>query len=160
MWITGIHRHCSLVVVVGLFALGSVGCGGSDRPKTIPIAGFVTIDGKEPGETGTLYFTPTKAADGYPARPANGSFNAQGHYRVMSWTPDDGLVPGHYTVSVVPNDSNKTAIPKKYVQSKTSGLEVDASVDQRKIEYNIEVHTDPNVHTDVNVRTNVKVQAK
>ena len=59
----------------------------------------------------------------------------------MSWTVDDGLVPGHYTVSVVPSDANKTTIPKKYYQSKTSGLEVDVPIDQRKIEYNIDIHS-------------------
>lgn len=141
MRITLIHHRRGWIWAVAFVAIGIVGCGDSGRPKTIPLTGVVTIDGKEPGENGTLFFTPTKSADGYPARPANGSFNAQGHYRIMSWTPDDGLVPGHYTVSVVPADLNKTVIPKKYQQGKTSGLEVDAPVDQRKIEYNIEVHT-------------------
>ena len=71
---------------VAFVALG--GCGGSVRPKTIPIDGYVTIDGKAPGESGKLFFTPTEAADGYSKRPASGSYNAEGHYRVISWTPD------------------------------------------------------------------------
>ena len=124
-----------------VLAIGLGGCWGNDRPKTIPISGHVTIDGKAPGEVGKLFFTPTQAAEGYSKRPASGSFNSEGIYRVMSWAPDDGLVPGHYTVSVVPNDPAKTAIPERYQQSKTSGLEVDVPMDLRKIEYNIEIHS-------------------
>jgi hypothetical protein len=120
--------------------VGLAGCG-SDRPKTIPISGHVTFNNQPPGEGGELYFTPTKAADGYNKRPANGAFGPDGKYRVMSWAPDDGLVPGHYTVSVVPRDLAKTAIPTKYHQSGTSGLEVDVPADESEIEYNIEVVT-------------------
>ncbi len=115
------------------------GCSGGDRPKTIPISGRVTIDGKEPGEAGKLYFTPTEPAPGYSRRPAGGAFDEHGIYRVMSWAPDDGLVPGHYTVSVVPNHPETTAIPTHYNQSATSGVEVDVPVDQGAIEFNIDV---------------------
>lgn len=117
------------------------GCGGPDRPKTIPISGKVMIDGQPPGEGGKLYFTATKVAEGYPKRPASGTFTADGKYRVMSWTVDDGLVPGRYAISVIPVDPKKTAIPAKYQQSNTSGLEVDVPVDERRIEFNVEVHT-------------------
>jgi hypothetical protein len=117
------------------------GCGGSDRPKTIPITGRVTIDGQPPGEIGRIYFTPTQAAPGYSKRPASGGFTEDGNYRVMSWEPDDGLVPGHYTVSLLSGGANATKIPQKYQTSGTSGLEVDVPVDQGKIEYNIEIST-------------------
>lgn len=59
----------------------------------------------------------------------------------MSWEPDDGLVPGHYTVSVTPADEMNSKLPSKYWQSNTSGLEVDVPIDQGKIEYNIELST-------------------
>lgn len=32
--------------------------------------------------------------------PISGSFDQSGVYRVMSWEPDDGLVPGNYTVNI------------------------------------------------------------
>lgn len=131
---------CRLVPTLVLLVIGLTGCD-SGRPKTIPISGFVLIDGKPPGEVGKLFFTPTKAAEGYATRPASGGFNAEGRYRVMSWVPDDGLVPGHYTVSINPNDLSKTRIPAKYFQSNTSGLELDVPVDERKIEFNAEVRT-------------------
>jgi hypothetical protein len=88
-----------------------------------------------------MHFTPTQAADGYAKRPASGNYTVDGAYRVMSWEPDDGLVPGHYTVNLSPADPNATKIPTKYHQSGTSGLEVDVPVDQAKIEYDIDVHT-------------------
>ncbi len=117
------------------------GCGGTDRPKTIPISGRVLIDGQAPGEFGKLFFTPTQAAPGYNKRPASGSFDDQGVYRVMSWEPDDGLVPGHYTVNLMPADPAKTKIPEHYRDSGTSGLELDVSVDQDQIEFDVQVVT-------------------
>src|SRR5882672_5631587 len=98
----GLDWRCVRTWAIAALLLALAGCGGTDRPKTIPISGIVTIDGKAPGEGGKIFFTPTAAAAGYSKRPASGSYTGEGHYRVMSWAPDDGLVPGHYTVNVVP----------------------------------------------------------
>jgi hypothetical protein len=136
-----VYRRGLWAGAVAIVLVAFNGCGGSDRPKTIPIDGHVTIDGKAPGETGKIFFTPTEAAEGYSRRPASGSYNIDGHYRVMSWAPDDGLVPGHYTVSVLPNEPDKTAIPKKYSMSATSGVELDVSADKGKIDFDIAVRT-------------------
>ena len=138
MTISGLN--CWFAPFVGV-AIGVVGCTGGDRPKTIPISGRVTIDGQPPGEMGKIHFTPTVAAEGYVKRPAMGAFDVDGVYQVMSWTPDDGLVPGHYTVNVMPGSVAKTRIPKKYHQSGSSGLEVNVPMDQDEIEYNIDVRT-------------------
>jgi hypothetical protein len=141
-WMNGdasfVIRYSSLVIL-SVAIVWLAGCGGGDRPKTIPISGRVTIDGQPPGEVGRLHFTPTQAAEGYSKRPAGGAFTADGTYRVMSWEPDDGLVPGHYTVSLMPGDLSKTAIPPKYRESGTSGLEVDVPADEDRIEYNINI---------------------
>jgi hypothetical protein len=59
----------------------------------------------------------------------------------MSWVPDDGLVPGHYTINIVPGDPTKTVIPARYRQSVTSGLEIDVPMDQGAIEYNVAIVT-------------------
>jgi hypothetical protein len=128
-------------VALSVFVIGLVGCLGSNRPKTVPITGRVTINGQPPGEAGKLYFTPTQAAEGYNMRPANGAFDAEGVYRVMSWKVDDGLVPGHYTVSLVPYDPKTTKIPARYHQSGTTDLELDVPVDQDEIKYDIDVLT-------------------
>ncbi len=129
------------IAAVGALIFCQGGCGGSDRPKTIPITGRVTFDGQPPGEIGKLFFTPIETAPGYDKRPARGTFTPDGIYRVMSWEPDDGLVPGHYTVSLMPGDMNTTKIPQKYQQSDTSGLEVDVPADKSKIEYDVDVST-------------------
>jgi hypothetical protein len=129
-------------VALVLMALVLVGCYGGDRPKTIPISGRVTLDGQPPGEVGKIHFTPTEAAEGYVKRPAMGGFDVDGVYTVMSWSPGDGLVPGHYTVNVLPGSLANTRVPKKYHQSGTSGLEVDVPMDHGEIEYNIELRTE------------------
>jgi hypothetical protein len=120
-------------------ALG--GCGGADRPKTIPISGKVTFDGQPPGEGGKLHFTPIEVAAGYSKRPASGAFTAEGPYRVMSWEPDDGLVPGRYTVTLMPGDLNTTKIPAKYQESSTSDLVVDVPLDKDMVEYDVNIVT-------------------
>ena len=136
----GFYWHRPWMILSAAVLTSLAGCG-DEHPKTIPIDGHVTIDGKPPGEAGKIFFTPTAAADGYSKRPASGSFNAEGHYRVMSWTPDDGLVPGHYLVSVLPNDPDKSAVSAKYRQGALSGLEVDVPVDKGKINFDIDVKT-------------------
>jgi hypothetical protein len=118
-----------------------VGGCGKERPATIPISGQVTIDGQPPGGYGKIFFTPTHAASGYSKRPATGTFAPDGSYRVMSWEVDDGLVPGHYTLSVRPLDPAKTRIPDRYQQDTTSGLEVEVPVDQGDVVFNIDIVT-------------------
>jgi hypothetical protein len=134
-----IDRFCSRwLALAALAVVSSAGCGGNDRPKTIPVTGRMTIDGQEPGEFGKLFFNPTQSAEGYSARPASGSFNTDGSYSVMSWEPNDGLVPGHYTVRIVPADAAKTKIANRYLQD-ANGLEVDVTVEQDEVEFNIDV---------------------
>lgn len=132
-------RVLRVSIVLTLVIASLVGCGGSERPSTIPISGRVTINGQPPGENGRLHFQPIQVAAGYAKRPAGGSFTAEGTYRVMSWEPDDGLVPGHYTVSLMPSDPANTKIPAKYREAATSGLEVDVPIDESQVEYNIDV---------------------
>jgi hypothetical protein len=137
----GITCQTRWIAALGVAVVCLGGCGGSGRPKTIPVTGRVTINGQPPGEVGKLFFTPTEAASGYDKRPASGGFTADGNYRVMSWTPDDGLVPGHYTVSISPGNLSTTKVPAKYQQSSTSGLEVDVPVDKDKIEFDVNIIT-------------------
>ena len=46
-----IIRHSSFVIL-SLAVVCLTGCGGSGRPKTVPISGKVTINGQAPGEGG------------------------------------------------------------------------------------------------------------
>jgi hypothetical protein len=75
----------------------------------------------------------------------------------MSWEPDDGLVPGHYTVSLVTGGANPPKIPEKYQTSGTSGLEVDVPVDDSQIEYNIDVRTN-GITTSNSVNVDVRAE--
>lgn len=136
-----IDRFGRLWLGIAVLAVVLAGCGGNERPKTIPLTGRMTIDSQEPGEFGKLFFTPTRTAEGYSARPASGSFHPDGSYSVMSWEPNDGLVPGHYTVRIVPADAAKTKIAKKYLQGDANAIEVDVPADQDEIEFNIDVKT-------------------
>lgn len=135
----GLHFPSVPIIVLALAITTLVGCGGSDRPQTIPITGRVTLNGQPPGEVGKLFFTPTQPAAGYEKRPATAGYTADGTYRVMSWVPDDGLVPGSYTISVMPSDIAASKVAQKYRQSGTSGLEVDVPADGDQVEFNIEL---------------------
>ena len=131
---------CCAIVLLSTVIVTVIGCG-TDRPKTVPVTGRVTIDGQPPGENGNIYFSPTAVADGYSKRPASAVFIADGTYRVMSWEPDDGLVPGSYAVSVMPGNPDSKAIPERYRQNSSSGLTIDVPVNNRKIQYDIELVT-------------------
>lgn len=129
------------VLAVAVVCLG--GCGGSTHPKTVPLTGKVTLDGQPPGEGGKIFFSPTQPAPGYKKRPASATFNGEGDYRVMSWEPDDGLVPGHYTIKIVTGTGDqKSKIPDRYLENSTSGLELDVPVQSDTLEYNVEIRTE------------------
>ena len=56
MCIVGAMQVCvALSVMVAVLPVAV----GVERPKTIPIDGHVTINGKAPGEAGKIFFTPT-----------------------------------------------------------------------------------------------------
>ena len=129
---------------IGALAAASValvGCGESERPTTIPVTGRVTLNGQPPGESGKIYFAPIEPAAGYPKRGATGTFKPDGSYRVMSWVVDDGLVPGHYLVRVMPSDPANTKIPERYGEGGTNELEVDVPADQDQFELNFDLVT-------------------
>ena len=76
-----------------------VGCTGSKLP-IVPTTGKVTYGGGEWPADGTIFFTPISVEEGYPRRPATGRFKSDGAFKVTSFKPDDGLVPGTYSVKV------------------------------------------------------------
>ena len=74
------------------------GCRASDLPATVYVEGTVTFaDGPCPGP-GMIRFLPLSVAPGAPRRPGRASFEADGYFRVTSFRPGDGLVPGTYRV--------------------------------------------------------------
>jgi len=118
---------CTLLVVII-----TAGCGNR-LPQTVPVSGRVTFDGQTPPGPGTVYFLPQEAAAGFPSRPATGDFDKEGHFKVKTFEPGDGLMPGKYTMHVEcyqtpPNMEGKPVksyVPSKYQSAATSGFELE-----------------------------------
>ena len=125
-----------------------MGCG-SDVPKTIQVTGRVTMNGKSPPGAGIVYFLPTKAADGFPSRPGSGDFDIDGVLSVTTFAPNDGLMPGKYSIlfeswQTPPNMEGKPVkshIPAKYEDSETSGFSLEITPDMRSTVVNFDLVT-------------------
>lgn len=75
----------------------SAGCGDGDAPAepVYPVTGTVTYGG-QPVEGATVTFKP----DNPGARPAFGFTNAEGVYKLTTFAPGDGAMPGGYKIGV------------------------------------------------------------
>jgi hypothetical protein len=81
------------VAVVAASCL-SVGCSQSDRPATYPGQGSVTYQGKPVAGASVSFLAP-----GSP-RFAVGTTDAAGQFRLTTFEPDDGAIPGTHVVTV------------------------------------------------------------
>ena len=88
--------HYRIAAVMLCVLLG--GCGGVERPTTVPVQGQVTFAGGPCPAPGTVFFGPLEVADGLPRRPGRGRFDTDGKFTVQSFAPGDGLVPGRYRI--------------------------------------------------------------
>lgn len=66
----------------------------------VPVSGHIAFQEGQQPDHGTVYFRPKETAPGLPLRPAFGNFTADGDFQVKSFKPNDGLVPGTYSVMV------------------------------------------------------------
>jgi hypothetical protein len=94
--VPGRFARCLFLAVV---CLASVGCGGEAKPL-VPVKGRVTYAGGDWPMTGAITFTPVASPGATPARPGGARFGPDGKFVVGSYKPDDGLMPGRYSVSV------------------------------------------------------------
>lgn len=116
------------------------GCSGSSSLDTISVEGRVTYKG-QPVTQGTVTFLPRDAAEGTPRRPATGTIQSDGTYRLGTLGPDDGAVPGEYQVVIVsvtggpspeqPDAAEVWAIPKHYGNPVQSGLQASIPADAK-----------------------------
>src|SRR5262245_11925796 len=83
-------RWMTAAAALGVAALA--GC--SDNLPVAPVHGVVTYKGK-PVTTGLVMFVPTAGGPG-----ASGKIGRDGSYRLTTYKPDDGAVPGTHTVTV------------------------------------------------------------
>jgi len=106
---------------------GSVGCfGGAVRPKTVPVSGKVTWNG-QPLTKGTISFVPTSDAQTFPA---SGEIDSGGNYKLKTFQPGDGAMPGEYRIAVMVMEGADPAakkegtrvLPDKYYRAEKSGL--------------------------------------
>lgn len=92
---TRVSRSICFIVTLSLVSVLG-GCGGSDKPDTVPVSGKVTLDGV-PVEGASVMFRPEG-----PGRPGTAMTDANGMYSLSSYgEPNDGAVPGEYTVAVI-----------------------------------------------------------
>ena len=117
-------RICSVVFVLLLL----LGCGDG-RPKRVPVAGQVLIDGK-PLTTGSIQF-----ASG-AGRASQGTLDQDGRFRLSCYEENDGALLGTHKVAIAsakelsPFEVRWFA-PKKYADFRTSGIlqEITGSTD-------------------------------
>jgi hypothetical protein len=84
--------------------LFAAGCGGKFTP--VPVSGVVTLDGV-PVEGATVYFY--AIGDDKDGRPAHGTTDKNGEFRLSTMGNDDGALPRFYKVVVtkyVPTNPN------------------------------------------------------
>jgi hypothetical protein len=111
---------------MAICCLLAAGCGRG--VSLVPVAGRVTLDGS-PLETGAVMIQP-KAGPAAQAKIA-----ADGTFRLGTFKPGDGAIPGAATVRVtcrkeltqpgVETAYGPSMIPEKYTQFDTSGITVD-----------------------------------
>jgi hypothetical protein len=126
---------CGVVVLVG--CSGGTDKSKANRPQTALANGVVTYNGK-PLDGALIVFVP-EANEGTAAAAVS---NNQGEFSAMAFSPEQGAVPGKYTVTVSkmleptaeqPDEAShdappakivkpKSLIPIKYSQPKTSTL--------------------------------------
>jgi hypothetical protein len=97
------------VLLIAISAIFLAGCG--EKRGLVPVEGHITFDGQPPPKAGRINFAPTKAADGYPQRPGQASFDTDGAFEVTSYQPSDGLTPGEYRVNVICVERDPSPVP-------------------------------------------------
>lgn len=141
------------VVLTGVAAaaivLGGACNRGTNKPKTYPVTGTVTLNG-QPVAGATVNFTPKEPAAPGQSGPqaASAVTDEQGKYQIGTFAKGDGALPGEYLVSVtkyegggptgdsgseeeyrppVPGEEPpvpKNVLPPQYANPNTSGLSV------------------------------------
>lgn len=144
-------RRVSLAIAGLLLALAGAGCGKA-KPATAPVAGRVLLDGK-PVAGAAVMFEPVEG--GVPARGGTG---ADGSFTLSTFGRDDGALVGRHRVSVSkfvvegvaanelgleaapgqPGAQPKAAVPVRYADPKTSGLEATVDAAGTKVEFTLE----------------------
>ena len=92
-------RGRRFAVWLPVLVLTQAGCG-----PTVTVKGVVTLDGN-PLPGATVLFVPEAGGAG---RPASGLSDDAGHFRLTTYRPGDGAVPGTYRVVVTKTEGMST----------------------------------------------------
>jgi len=128
VWLCGVVAMC----------LVATGCGR--RITLVPAEGRVTLDGK-PIEFGSVMVQPAAG----PA--AQGKINGDGTFRLGTFKPDDGAIPGTATVRVMCRKDvtqpggekayGPSLIPDRYTRFDTSGITVEIKAGMTPLEISL-----------------------
>ena len=149
---SGWLKRFGIVAVAVAITVMLVGCSGrpANRPATYPVSGIVQFSGS-PVAGATVGFQ-SKQPQG---RSASGITDAQGRYKLTTFSQGDGAPPGDYGVIVLkyketasasggeyrpvqgPETPPEHELPPKYAAAATSGLE--ATVGTTALEFNIDL---------------------
>ncbi len=138
---------CSILGMVLL-----LGCSrGRSGIEIVRVEGRITFDGGPMPAAGTLRFLPrSQAANGSgsrPTRPGSAQFETDGRFRVTSWEPGDGLVPGTYAVSVEcwqtpPTMDGPPAVshvPSTHLAAATTPLEIVVPIGEKVVQVDLNI---------------------
>jgi len=145
-------KRCGIVAVAVAISGTLVGCSGrpANRPATYPVSGIVQFSGS-PVAGATVGFQ-SKQPQG---RSASAITDAEGRYKLTTFSRGDGAPPGDYRVIVLkyketaaasggeyrpvlgPEPPPEHELPPKYAAAATSGLE--ATVGATALEFNIDL---------------------
>ena len=114
-FVVAISRSPLPAAMMMLIVALEAGCGPS-RPVLLPAEGLVTLDGKPLGDAAVV-FQPKAGG-----RPASARTDASGRFKVGTYTPQDGALPGEHTVTIAAVESSgppnapevRWITPKKY----------------------------------------------
>lgn len=104
------------------------GCGGSgSRAKTVAVSGVLLLDG-QPVPEARIRFVPTNP-DG---RPAIGDTDASGKFKLSTFEPGDGIIPGEYDADITSNTAPSKAVDTSDMAAKIASVEPkDGSVPEK-----------------------------
>lgn len=145
-----LSRGTRLMLAGFLLALPAAGCGKA-KPATAPVTGRVLLDGKPVADAAVMF----EPVDG--GVPARGSTGADGGFTLSTFARDDGGLLGRHRVSIskfvtegvaanelgleaapgAPGLQPKAALPTRYADPKTSGLEATVEAAGTRAEFSL-----------------------
>jgi hypothetical protein len=126
------------VLIPVLLAVLAAGCG----PGRYPVSGRVTYEDGTPVEGGTVIGEAT--VDGKPVG-VQGNIEKDGSFQWGSERADDGALPGHYRVIVMPvalgdselAEGKQPAVDGKYAHYETSGITFDVKPGKNELDITV-----------------------